>query len=285
MKKIVERLLVFFIGLPLLLFLIVLVPHYNHLLLNLLVIVFTVLGALEFRSILIHKNLVISIPETIILGAISPSAWTLVVSLGIRGQIVPGAFILGATWLLVSRIFTSGGNFDSFISRTTSGFALMIYPGLFITWIIQMAVFNEADTVILIFFLIVYLNDSAAWLAGVLFGKNNRGLIAASPNKSIAGFIGGMAASILTGIIASIFIPATFTSKMVPAAAAGAILGVTVGAAAILGDLGESALKRSAGVKDSGALVLGRGGALDSMDSLILAAPVYYLVYLILFNA
>jgi len=284
MKKIIERLIMFFIGLPLFLCLVVFIPHYHHLFLNLVVIVFTIFGALEFRNILIHKNLVISIPETIILGAISPIAWTVVVSFGIRGHIVPGAFILGATWLLVSRIFTSNGNFDSFISRATSGFAIMIYPGLFIAWVIQMAVFNEADMAILIFFLIVFLNDSAAWLSGILFGKNNRGIIAASPNKSIAGFIGGMAASILTGIAASVFIPATFTSKIMPSAAAGAILGVTVGAAAILGDLGESALKRSAGIKDSGSLILGRGGALDSMDSLILAAPLYYLLYRILFN-
>ena len=274
----------FFVGLPLLLLMILVIPQYNHLLLNLMVIVFTILGALEFRTILIHKNVVISVPETVILGVISPAAWTVVVSFGMGGHIVPGAFILGAAWLLVSRIFTSGGNFEPFISRTTSGFALMIYPGLFISWIIQMAALRGSNIIILIFFLIVILNDSLAWLTGVLFGKNSRGIVAASPNKSLVGFIGGMAASILTGIAAALLLPDTFASEIMPQAVAGAILGLCTGAAAILGDLGESALKRSAGIKDSGNLILGRGGALDSMDSLILAAPVYYLLYWILFN-
>ena len=106
MKKIFQRLIVFFIGLPALLLVVVFFPQYNHLLLNLVIIVFSVLGAVEFRNILSHKSLLISVPEAVILGAISPIAWTVVVSFGVMGHVVPGAFILGASWLLVSRIFT-----------------------------------------------------------------------------------------------------------------------------------------------------------------------------------
>jgi len=283
MKKIVERLIVFFVGLPILLALVVFFPQYNHLLLNLVAIVFSILGALEFRNILNRKNLVVSVPETVILGAISPAAWTVVVSFGVRGHIVPGAFILGASWLLVSRIFTTQEKLESYLNRITAGFAVMIYPGLFMAWVVQMAVFPQAGMVILVYFLITLLNDAVAWVTGFLFGKNNRGLIAASPNKSIAGFIGGLAASVLVGILAVVLIPAAFTSNVMPSMLAGAILGLVAGAAAILGDLGESAIKRSAGVKDSGSLILGRGGALDSLDSLALAAPVFYILYRILF--
>ena len=283
MKKIVERLIVFFVGLPILLALVVFFPQYNHLLLNLVAIVFSILGALEVRNILNRKNLVVSVPETVILGAISPAAWTVVVSFGVRGHIVPGAFILGASWLLVSRIFTTQEKLESYLNRITAGFAVMIYPGLFMAWVVQMAVFPQAGMVILVYFLITLLNDAVAWVTGFLFGKNNRGLIAASPNKSIAGFIGGLAASVLVGILAVVLIPAAFTSNVMPSMLAGAILGLVAGAAAILGDLGESAIKRSAGVKDSGSLILGRGGALDSLDSLALAAPVFYILYRILF--
>ncbi|MCL2320325.1 MAG: phosphatidate cytidylyltransferase, partial [Treponema sp.] len=116
MKKIIERLVVFFVGLPLLIALVFFLPYYHHLCLNLVIIIFTILGALEFRNILSHKALVISVPETIVLGAVSPIAWTVVVSFGIRGHIVPGAFILGASWLLVSRIFTTAEKLDSYIS-------------------------------------------------------------------------------------------------------------------------------------------------------------------------
>jgi phosphatidate cytidylyltransferase len=284
MKKIIQRLIVFFIGFPALIALVILFPQYNHLLLNLVCIAFTILGAVEFRNILTHKNLVISVPEAVILGAISPAAWTVVVSFGVEGNIVPGAFILGACWLLVSSIFADGEKLDLYIGRTTAGFAVMIYPGLFIAWIVQMSVFPKGDLVILIFFLIGLLNDAVAWLAGMLFGKNNRGIVAVSPKKSIAGFIGGMAVSVGTGLFAAAFFPSAFTSRVMPSLPAGALLGFGAGAAAILGDLAESALKRSAGVKDSGTLILGRGGALDSIDSLALAAPVYYIIYQVLFQ-
>jgi len=283
-KKIFERLIVFFIGFPALLSIIIFLPQYNYLALNLLAIIFSILGAVEFRNILIRKNFVISVPEAVILGAISPLAWTVIVSFGIGGsQMVPGAFILGASWLIFSRIFTSSENLDSYINRTITGFAIMIYPGLFMSWIVQMTVFNNAGMVILVFFLITLLNDAAAWASGYLLGKNNRGLIAASPNKSVAGFIGGITASVLTGILAVLLVPHSFLSNVMPSIPAGAILGFVTGIAAILGDLGESALKRSAGVKDSGSLILGRGGALDSIDSLLLAAPVFYLLYRVLF--
>ena len=282
-KKIIQRLTVFFIGMPALLSAINFFPQRSHLLFNLVVIVFSVLGAIEFRNILARKNLDISLPETAVLGAISPAAWTIVVSFGITGNIVPGAFILGASWLMVSRIFAASGKLDSVIGRVTAGFAVMIYPGLFMAWIVQMATFGEPGPVITIFFMIVFLNDAAAWLSGNLFGKNNRGLIAASPNKSIAGFIGGIAVSMATGAVAVIIVPGAFVPEILPPVPAGLLLGFCTGIAAILGDLCESALKRSAGVKDSGTLILGRGGALDSLDSIALAAPVFYIMYRLLF--
>ena len=284
MKKIFKRLVIFFIGLPILFSVVVFFPHYNHLVLNLVIIVFSVLGAVEFRNILVFKNMEISVPEAVIVGAIGPAAWTATVSFGLTGQIVSGAFVLASSWLLVSRIFSSTEKLKSYLNRTIAGFAVMVYPGFFMAWMVQMAVFPRAETVILVFLLIVFLNDAGAWLAGNLFGKNNRGLIAASPNKSCAGFIGGLVISILIGIIAAIIVPEVFISRVMASIPAAAFLGFCAGAAAILGDLGESALKRSADVKDSGTLILGRGGALDSIDSLALAAPVYYFLYQFLFK-
>ena len=284
MKKIFQRLIIFFVGLPVLLALVLLFPHHNHLLLNLVVISFSILGAMELRSMLARKDLAISATETIILGAISPTAWTIVVTFGLEGQnIIPAAFILGALWLLVSGIFTRQEKFDSYIGRVTAGFSVMIYPGLFLAWLTQMTVFHESGMIILVFLLITLLNDSMAWAFGMLFGKNNRGVFTVSPNKSVAGFIAGLSFSVMTGIAAVILIPSVFTSQVIPSLPAGALLGLGAGIAATLGDLGESAIKRSAGVKDSGSLILGRGGALDSIDSVALAAPVYYMLFRIFF--
>jgi phosphatidate cytidylyltransferase len=99
----------------------------------------------------------------------------------------------------------------------------------------------------------------------------------------VAGFIGGFVASILVGVGATYFAPETFRSRL-EGPFAGIILGFVSGLAATLGDLGESAIKRSANVKDSGTVIPGRGGALDTIDSIALAAPVYYGLYRLLFT-
>ncbi|MDR2103740.1 MAG: phosphatidate cytidylyltransferase, partial [Treponema sp.] len=162
-------------------------------------------------------------------------------------------------------------------------FAVMIYPGFFMLWIIKMALFSQANMIILMFFLIMIANDSAAWAAGMLFGAGNRGIIPASPNKSAAGFAGGAAASILAGMGAVVFIPAVFSVSRGSSLPAGAVLGFLSGLAGSLGDLGESVIKRSAQVKDSGNLIPGRGGVLDSLDSIAFAAPIYYFSFWFLF--
>ena len=146
-----------------------------------------------------------------------------------------------------------------------------------------MALLPSPSLILILYLLMVFLNDSAAWAAGLFLGKGNRGIIPASPNKSIAGFIAGIFASIVTGLWGVYFFPDAFISRFFPLPAAGLILGFLTGMAAILGDLGESVLKRSAGLKDSGVLMPGRGGILDSIDSISLAAPVFYLAYRLLF--
>ena len=121
-----------------------------------------------------------------------------------------------------------------------------------------------------------------------MFGKNNRGLIPASRNKSIAGFAGGLLASIVIPVTAAVLFPSVFFvnggntvfSSVVPAAA---ILGFFTGIFATLGDLAESAIKRSCDVKNSGSIFMERGGILDSVDSIGAAAPVFFLIYNLLF--
>jgi phosphatidate cytidylyltransferase len=126
-----------------------------------------------------------------------------------------------------------------------------------------------------------------AWLTGSLLGKGNRGIIPASPNKSIAGFIGGLLGSVIVSGGAALLFPfvysvsgITFSYDIVIKII---LLGFCTGVFAVLGDLVESAIKRSCGFKDSGNLVLGRGGILDSVDSIAIAAPVFFLLYNVFF--
>jgi phosphatidate cytidylyltransferase len=90
-----------------------------------------------------------------------------------------------------------------------------------------------------------------------------------SPKKTVEGGIAGLAGSVAAGVLLSYWLLA------VPWAPAALISGCTAIAGQV-GDLAESALKRSAGVKDSSSILPGHGGILDRLDSLFFAAPVFY---------
>jgi phosphatidate cytidylyltransferase len=283
MNKILQRILVFVIGIPLIVCIVVLMPWKNHLALNILVILLSSGGALEFNHILKKKNLSLSAPEAAVLGALGPAAMAVSVSFHIDANLVPALVISGAAWLLVSRVLSPAERLEHYSGRIVAGFSVMIYPGFFMIWLIRMTVFPKAGMVILVFLLTVLINDSLAWAAGMLFGRGNQGIVPASPNKSIAGFIGGIAASTGAGIAGALFMPGVFVPDYLPALPSGAVLGFLSGLAACLGDLCESSLKRSSGFKDSGFIMPGRGGILDSIDSIALAAPVFHAVYRFLF--
>jgi phosphatidate cytidylyltransferase len=281
-KRLVPRLAIFFVGLPLIVVLVLFLPQAHHLALNITVVIFSALGAVEFAGILKKKNLPIAGAEAAILGGAAPAAMTALVSFGVPALAVPAVLAAAASWILVSRIFSPKQ--ESYIGRAATGFAVLVYPGLFMEWIVRLSFLPRSEIIILTFLLCVFANDSLAWAAGMLFGAGNRGIIPVSPNKSIAGFIGGFTASTLVGCGGAIFFPEAFNPRFFSAIPSGLGLGLAAGIAGSLGDLGESALKRSAGVKDSGFLIPGRGGVLDSIDSLSLAAPVFYLVCRILFQ-
>jgi phosphatidate cytidylyltransferase len=286
MKKIIERLLVFLIGIPLIVLLALFLPYYHHLALNMAVIVFTGLGALEFSVMLEKKGFSVSKIEAVILGALAAISETLVICFNWDETTVPVMLTAGAAWVFLSRVFAAAGALDAFINRLAGGIAVLAYPGIFMYWLVKMSGWENAGAIILVFLLTSLGNDSAAWAAGMLFGRGNRGIIPASPNKSLAGFIGGNTGSVIVGVAAALIIPGFFVSRFasIPAPLAGALLGLLTGIAAMTGDLCESAVKRSAGFKDSGNIMPGRGGALDSIDSIAMAAPVFYLVFSLLFK-
>jgi len=123
--------------------------------------------------------------------------------------------------------------------------------------------------------LIVMTNDSAAYYTGCTFGKH-RLYPLVSPKKSIEGALGGVLGSVAGTMLARY----TFFPQLSLADAL--LTAVFIGILGQAGDLFESMLKRSFGVKDSGGIFPGHGGVLDRLDSIIFAAPAayYYAVYL-----
>jgi phosphatidate cytidylyltransferase len=120
---------------------------------------------------------------------------------------------------------------------------------------------------------LVWVADSAAYLAGRAFGKRKLAP-GISPNKTWEGLAGGAAATLIYAIICGMFTPdlgARMQGAIWVLFVAGALLLFALG---VLGDLFESALKRQAGAKDSGRLLPGHGGVLDRVDSAAAVLPV-----------
>jgi phosphatidate cytidylyltransferase len=119
------------------------------------------------------------------------------------------------------------------------------------------------------FFLVIMGSDTGAYYTGRAFGRHKLAP-QVSPGKTWEGAVGGMLASLLMALAAHYwFFPGLSLKAALPLAAAMNIFGV-------VGDLTESALKRSAGAKDAAQILPGHGGLLDRLDSLLFNAPVIY---------
>jgi phosphatidate cytidylyltransferase len=124
---------------------------------------------------------------------------------------------------------------------------------------------------ILLLLVIIWVGDTAAYYGGRAMGRH---LLApkVSPKKTIEGAIAGLVGSVIAGVAGAIWLHVP-VSGLIWISAATAIAGQ-------VGDLAESVLKRSAGVKDSSSIIPGHGGILDRLDSLFFAAPIFYWLFI-----
>lgn len=150
-----------------------------------------------------------------------------------------------------------------------------LYVPFLLAHLLMIRLLPQGSSWLLLIMLIVMTNDSAAYYVGSLCGRRKL-YEAVSPKKSIEGALGGLAGSLGGTLLAKYsFFPQLSIFDAVATA-------LVIGMVGQIGDLFESLLKRSFGVKDSGTIFPGHGGVLDRMDSIIFAAPVtyYYAVYL-----
>ncbi|MBQ3025595.1 MAG: phosphatidate cytidylyltransferase [Spirochaetaceae bacterium] len=282
MSKLVQRLLIFFIGIPAVLA-IVLFDKFNHILLHVALVVVISVALGELYNILKTKG---NLPPKIfllVLSILHVLMSYLCILLKLSFEHVYMFFVISCLLIFSKEVIlpTEKGNndFEKSIYSIISGIFVIFYIGLLPTFISRLAFYENSVWYISLYFVMTFICDSFAWLFGMLFGKGNRGLIKVSPNKSIAGFICGIFGSILIALLTQHFFPQILPGHFYKAI----ILGFVVSIFAIIGDLSESLLKRSADCKDSGNVIMGRGGILDSIDSLLFVAPVFYIMLEVLF--
>lgn len=146
----------------------------------------------------------------------------------------------------------------------------LLYLGLPLGALVAIRVEGGRE-VLLLLLACVMTSDTAQYYGGRAFGR--RALAPAiSPKKTVEGAVAGLVA----GTLAMVVIGEWWLPAVEPAGRA--LLGATVVGLGLMGDLFESGLKRSAGVKDTSGVIPGHGGVLDRVDSLLFATPFYYMV-------
>ncbi len=132
---------------------------------------------------------------------------------------------------------------------------------------------SEGAAFVVLALVLAWIGDTGGYFAGRAFGKHKL-YERVSPKKTVEGAIGGLVA-----VIAGVLVTRALVLRSLPIRD-GVALGAVGSVLGILGDLGESLLKRSVGVKDSGGIVPGHGGMLDRIDAVLVTAPLT-LLYLL----
>ena len=163
--------------------------------------------------------------------------------------------------------------FGSLVSSLASIFYIVMPLALAVVMVTM-----NAPCTVLALFIMLWLNDTGAYLIGSSFGRHKMSP-RISPKKSWEGFFGGLFFS-AAGAVA--MAPWILDSGWKPSAMiTAAVIGIVIGVVGTWGDLVESMIKRSKGVKDAGNILPGHGGILDRIDSFLLASPVMFTIWLL----
>lgn len=272
-SNLTTRLITAGVGIPLIFVSIFCFPQNHHLLFSIIVTIVTFFGTWELKNNIINKK--IDTPFTAYLGFLLPIIE--IINLNYFPGVELTLFFLLAFVAFSFLVEIFNGEKDNYafsIQRIAATVFNIVYPGLFMVYGIRLTFLPYSTAMILLYIAIVFGSDSMAYFMGMLFGKNNKGFVKCSPNKSIAGFIGG---TILVAVIGSLI--AIIWPDLLPFTPVEAfVLYLFTSIFGTAGDLFESMIKRSAGVKDAGFIIPGRGGMLDCIDSISIAAPIFVLI-------
>lgn len=189
---------------------------------------------------------------------------------GLSGSALFIIFMISFIFISSARLFIRKDPSSSLRDISPAITGLLYIPNLLLAqWYLRL----EGYEWIILLYGCVWASDSLAYYIGKGFGKRKL-YKEVSPHKTVAGAFGSVAG----GILSALLLGSLMFNKM--GIFVLIVIGSTIGAITIVGDLVESMFKRDAGVKDSGALIPGHGGILDKIDGVLFAGPVLYWIKL-----
>lgn len=227
------------------------------------VMVLIVSGLYEFFNMVQKKGIHIYKYFGIAIGAIIP------LSILFKFELTKGwelLFIVIALVVLFVLQFRHRDNSQAVVGISSTLFGIL-YVSWFFSFLIKIRYLDAGQGYFAAIILMTKSSDIGAYLIGSRIGKHAL-IPRISPNKSVEGSIGGVVFSMLAALACKPLLNFPYFHLV--------ILGLVIGILAELGDLSESLIKRDCQVKDSGSFFPGIGGVLDSIDSLLFTAPVFY---------
>jgi phosphatidate cytidylyltransferase len=182
-------------------------------------------------------------------------------------------FALFCLWVIIPLVFClfSSPAFRNRAAEMAGSLALaFLYVCLPFGLLMVMDRYPRGNFWILFLLTVIFMSDTGAFYCGRFFGKRKL-YSSVSPNKTWAGALGGLSAGVISGLLFSTL----FRLGAFPLEAG--LLAGSLSVCGQVGDLVESMLKRTAGVKDSGRMLPGHGGLLDRVDGVLFAVPLLYL--------
>jgi phosphatidate cytidylyltransferase len=178
--------------------------------------------------------------------------------------------LAGVTLAALIYLLFNHRDLDTVAARATAMLAGVLYVGLLLTFVALLK--KRSAGWVYLTLTITWFSDTGAYFAGRFLGPRWPAKLypSVSPKKTVVGALGGLAASVGAAVLAKLwYFPSLGWADCV-------LLAVPANALGQMGDLCESLLKRSVGVKDSGTLLPGHGGMLDRIDALLFVAPYVY---------
>ena len=252
-----KRVLVAIISIPILLYIFF---KGGYLLAGFLLIL-SVLGSFEFTGLLEKQG--IQLPFKLFIAATTAF---------LINSYIPGIWIDGYIFLLFflsMAYYTFRNELSVALTRTGYLLAGVLYVGISLSYFVKLHDIPNGAWLLVLQVILIWVTDTFAYFTGMLFGKH-KGIIKASPKKSLEGFVGGAVWAVVFGIVSSTLFSEHLQLPQV------LICSFSAGFFGQIGDLIESAMKRAANVKDSSNLIPGHGGILDRFDSSFIVIPVTY---------